>query len=163
MLIIVGEQKEEHLTTKTLKHPKCKHSVHSHAFYQRYLHNTSDYRFTQSRHIQVFAEMGKNRMKKCFFFYLSTKEITYKFKLTWTGLSLPCDISIRLICNGSSFGMAKAACPSGCWWTMSVMTFGRQTVSPGLHWGMSLATVNNINKLIKWVEKRIHFSVSFVN
>lgn len=55
------------------------------------------------------------------------------------GLSEACKISIRLIRNGSNGGIAKPECPFGFSCTISVITFGKQTVSPAWHRDISEA------------------------
>lgn len=67
------------------------------------------------------------------------KSKSLKFKLIAMGLSEPCKISIRLMRNGSMGGIAKPECPSGCSCTISVISFGKQTVSPARHLGKSAA------------------------
>lgn len=67
------------------------------------------------------------------------KSKSFKFKLMAIGLSLPCEMSMRLMCNGSIGGIERPECPSGCSCTISVITFGKQTVSPAWHRGISVA------------------------
>lgn len=67
------------------------------------------------------------------------KSKSLKFKLIETGLLPPCAISIRLMRNGSIGGIDRPVWPFGYFWTISVITFGKQTVSPTLHCGISAA------------------------
>lgn len=76
-----------------------------------------------------------------------------KFKFMAIGLLAPWLISMRLMRSGSNGGMDKPLCPFGCFCTMSVITFGRQTVSAALHCGRSVAETQ------KWHNMKIHFRI----
>lgn len=77
-----------------------------------------------------------------------------KFKVIAIGDFAPWLMSIWLMCNGSSGGIANPLCPFGCFCTISVITFGKQSVSAALHRGISVAIYeqrkqNNINHILE--------------
>lgn len=69
------------------------------------------------------------------------KSKSFKFKLIAMGLSLPCEMSMRFMRNGSIRGIDSPECPFGCCCTISVITFGKQSVSPARQRGISSAIV----------------------
>ena len=62
------------------------------------------------------------------------------------GLLPPWLMSMALIRSGSSGGIAKPECPSGCSDIILVITLGKQAESPAAHWGRSDAVNRQINE-----------------
>ena len=69
------------------------------------------------------------------------KSVLRKFKSMAIGLLPPWTMSMELMRSGSSGGIAKPECPSGCSDIICVITVGMKAESPAAHCGISDAVI----------------------